>query len=140
MASSTASAAASAARRKLCRASLLREYCSCPFELFFQQLLLIQIGVVTVAREKFIVRAPLRDSAVAQYDDLVGVPDSRSAMRNQNGRASAHDAAQSAQDSFFGLRVHARKRVVQDEDARVSHNRAGQRRALFLAARKRDPS
>ena len=37
-----AAGAAAGARRKLCRALLLRECCSCVFELFFQQLLAVQ--------------------------------------------------------------------------------------------------
>ena len=52
---------------------LLREYCSCAFEFFFQQLFLIQIGVIAAARQKFIVRSAFGDAAIAQNDNLIGI-------------------------------------------------------------------
>ena len=55
-----------------------------------------------------------------------------------NRGAAAHDAAQAAENALFGLRIDARKRVVEDQDARIADDRAGQSGALFLAAGKRD--
>src|ERR1700722_5880552 len=81
-AADTASAAASAARRKLCRVSLPRGCCSCPFEFFFQQLFLIEVGVVAAASEEFIVWAALGDAAIAQHHDLIRVAHSRCAVRD----------------------------------------------------------
>ena len=53
-------------------------------------------------------------------------------------RALPHHAAQPRQDLLFGVGVHRRQRIVQDQDARVEHHRAGERRALLLPARQRD--
>src|SRR4030095_12058074 len=41
------------------------------FQLFFQQLLVIQVGVVTIHRQQFVVRAALRDPSVQQHHDLI---------------------------------------------------------------------
>src|SRR6266849_1256456 len=112
MAACTASSGASGANRKLCRVLLLRVLCSCAFELFFQQLLLIQIRVIAAASEQFVMRAALDDSTVAQDDDLVGVPYGGGSVRNQNGGAAVHDAAQAREDALFGLGVDAGEGIV----------------------------
>src|SRR5216683_1788001 len=112
-------AGASSANRTLCRGPLLRAGCSCAFELFFQQLFLIQIRVIAAASEEFVVRAALGDGAFDQDNDLVGIPDGGGAVGDQNRGAALHDAAQAAEDAFFGLGVHGGKRVVEDQDARI---------------------
>src|SRR2546429_5536616 len=114
MASCTAEAGASSANRTLCRGPLLRAGCSCAFELFFQQLLLVQIRVIAAASEQLVVCAALGDGAFDQDDDLVGVADGRGAVRNQNRGAALHDSAQAVKDAFLGLRVDARERVIED--------------------------
>ena len=50
----------------------------------------------------------------------------------------AHHVAQAAQDALFGVRVHAGKRVIQNQNFRLAQYRARDGRPLFLAARKRD--
>src|SRR5258708_10837106 len=140
MAACTAASGASAARRRLYRVLPLRAGCSCAFQLFFQQLLLIQIRVISAASEEFVVRAALEDAAVAQDDDLVGVSHGGGAVRNQNGGAAVHDAAQAREDALFGLRVDAGERIVQDEDARIADNGARDGGGLFLSSGKRGAS
>src|SRR3982074_788785 len=119
MAACTAASGASGANRRLYRVLLLRERCSCAFELFFQQLLLVQIRVIATASEEFVVCAALSDAAVAQDDDLVGVLHCGGAVRNQNRGAAAHDAAQAREDALLGLRIDAGKGIVEDQNARV---------------------
>src|SRR6202040_546050 len=99
---------------------LLRAGCSYAFELFFQQLLLIQIRVITATSEEFVVRSALDDAAVAQDNDLVRVLHGGGAVRNQNGGAAVHDATQARENALLGLRVDAGKGIVEDEDARVA--------------------
>src|SRR5258708_972579 len=81
-------------------------------------------------------RAALDDTALAQDDDLVGVPHGRSAVRDQNGSAPVHDAPQARENALFGLRVHAGERIVEDQYAWVADNGAGNGGALLFAARK----
>src|SRR5438552_4215278 len=138
MASCTAEAGASSANRTLCRGPLLRAGCSCAFELFFQQLFLVQIRVITAASEQFVVRAALRDGAFDQDDDLVGVANGGGAVRNQNRGAALQDSAQAVEDALLGLGVDARERVVEDENARIADNGAGDGGALLLPTGKSD--
>src|SRR5260370_2540438 len=138
MAAYTASSGASGANRRLCLVLPLRAGCSCAFQLFFQQLLLIQVRVISAASEEFVMRAALADTALAQDDDLVGVAHGRSAVRDQNGSAPVHDAPQAREDALFGLRVDAGQRIVEDQYAWVADNGAGNGGALLLAAREGD--
>src|SRR2546421_12499117 len=93
-ASCTRAAAASSASRTLCRVPLLRAYCSCPLEFFFQKLFLIQISVISAARKQFIMRSTFGDATVHQNNDLIRILHGRRPVRNQNGRAAVHHAAQ----------------------------------------------
>src|SRR5712671_3489348 len=105
MAAYTAASGASGANRRLCLVLPLRAGCSCAFQLFFQQLLLIQVRVISAAREEFVMRAALDDTALAH---------GRSAVRDQNSSAPVHDAPQACEDALFGLRVHTGERIVKD--------------------------
>src|SRR5215470_16846954 len=53
--------------RTPCLTPLLHEYCSCAFELFFQQLFLVQIRVISLAGQQFVMRAPFDEFAVFQH-------------------------------------------------------------------------
>src|SRR6266478_1421379 len=118
MASYIAEAGASSANRTLCRGLLLREGCSCALELFFQQLFVIQIRVIAAASEQFVMRAA----------------HGRSAMRNENGGAALHDSAQSGENALLGLRINGGKRIVEDKDAGIADDGAGNGGALLLPA------
>ena len=47
-------------------------------------------------------------------------------------------SAQAREDALFGLRVDGGKGIVEDEDARIANDRAGDGAALFLSAGERD--
>src|SRR5215468_1125182 len=55
-------------------------------------------------------------------------------MRDENGRAAAHDFAQVIQDLVFGLRIDARERVIENHDARIADDGTRNGGALLLAA------
>ena len=76
----------------------------------------------------------LGDAAGDEYGDLVGVARGRDAVGNKDGRATAHDLAQAGEDALFGIGVHARQRIVEDQDARVADDGAGDGGALLLPA------
>src|SRR5579859_5614499 len=112
MASCTAKAVASSASRTLCLMPLLRANCSCVFELFLEQLLLVQVRVITASLEQFVVRASFDNAALAENHNLVGVLHGRSAVRNQNGCVSEEKI-------LSGLRVHTGKSIVKNKEVRV---------------------
>src|SRR5206468_1861377 len=60
------------------------------------------------------------------------------AVRDQDGRALAEEAAQLVEDRALGLGVDARERVVEDEHPRRCGEHARERDALLLPARERD--
>ena len=59
-------------------------------------------------------------------------------MRNQNCGAAFHDAAEAREDALFGLRVDGGKGIVEDQDARIANDGAGDGAALFLSAGESD--
>ncbi|MNC87625.1 hypothetical protein D3C83_33610 [compost metagenome] len=56
-------------------------------------------------------------------------------MSDGDGRAAAHHDLQSIADQQFGLGVDARRRLVENEDARVERERPRERQQLLLADR-----
>ena len=78
-------------------------------------------------------RAALDDAPFTQHDDLVSTFDGRDAMRDENCRPLAHHIAEPAEDALFRVGVHARKRIIQNENFWLAQNRARKRSSLFLA-------
>ena len=107
-------------------------------QLFFEQLLLEQIRVIAVPGEQLIVRAQLHDAAGHQHGNLVRMADGGDAVGDEQGSAALHHALQFAQDLLLGIGVDAGQSVVEDQDAGVADDGAGNRGALFLAAGKGD--
>ena len=84
--------------------------------------------------------APRRDAPVLEHDDLVGERDRRQPVGDDQRRPAAHHLAQREPDPRLGRRVDRGGRVVEDEDARIDEERAGDREPLALAAGERDPA
>src|SRR5687768_11038526 len=61
-------------------------------------------------------------------------------MRDDQTRAVAHDAAQSAEDLLFSVRIDRRQRIVENQDPGLAQDGTRNRRPLFLSARQRDAS
>src|SRR6266852_2105253 len=89
-------------------------------------------------REQFVMRSAFRDAAVDQNNDLVGVPDRRGTVRDQNRGTAFHDSAQAAEDALLGLRVHGGKRIVEDQNSRIADDGACNRSPLLLSAGESD--
>jgi len=73
-----------------------------------------------------------------QHGNAVSVTDSRDAVGDEDGGASAHDFAQVVEDFVFRVGVDAGESVVEDEDAGAAQEGAGNGGALFLASGERD--
>ena len=65
----------------------------------------------------------------------VGVADRREAVGDDERRAAVEQPAQRALDPPLGADVDRRRRLVEDEDARVGEQRARERDELALAER-----
>ena len=80
-------------------------------------------------------RALLDDPAAVEHDDSAGLADRRQAVGDDDRRASGEQAAQARLDAPLRVEVDVRGRLVEDQDARVGDERAGERDELALAGR-----
>src|SRR5207253_10328517 len=94
--------------------------------------------VPAALREQLLVRAALDDLAVLEHENLVRALNRRQPVGDDERRASLSQRLQAVLDHRLALAVEARRRFVEDEDARVGENRARDRHALALAARQPD--
>ena len=83
--------------------------------------------------QQLLVRALLDDLAIVDDDDLVRIADRGQAMGNDETGAAFHQAQQRFLDARFGARVHAGGGFVEDEDARVGQDGAGDGQQLALS-------
>src|SRR6185437_6241796 len=102
-------------------------------QLFFQQLLIVEIGVVTVAGDELFMSAQFDYATAVKDGDAVGVAYGGDPVGDEDGGAALHDLAQVVQDLVFRLGVHAGEGIVQDEDAGVADDGPGDGGALLLA-------
>ena len=82
--------------------------------------------------------APLDNLPFLEHEDLVGAADGRQPMRDDERRASCSEAAKTILDHLLALAVETGGGFIQDEDARIGKNRAGDRDALALPTRELD--
>ena len=83
--------------------------------------------------------AALDDLAAIHDQDQVSIHDALDTVGDDKGCAAAHHGLQGFADDTFGLRIHRGGRVIQDEDAGILEEGAGDGDALFLPAGKGDP-
>jgi hypothetical protein len=79
------------------------------------------------------VGALLGDAAVLEHDDAPGLADRREAVGDHDRGAPGEQAAQAGFDAALGVQVDVGGGLVEDQDARVGDQRAGERDQLALA-------
>jgi hypothetical protein len=84
------------------------------------------------------VLAALHDAPLIHHQDQVGIHDALDAVGDDEGGAVFHQVLQRFADLGFGFGVDRGGRVIQDQDARVFEQGAGNRHALLLPAREGD--
>ena len=106
----------------------------CPF-VTLCELAQIEVGVGTLGSQQLLMRTLLDNVAMIHDQNQVGIHDRRQAMRDHKARTPAHERVHGAADGKLGTRIHARRRLVQDENRRVveQHARDGQQLTLALA-------
>ena len=85
-------------------------------------------------RHQVLVRPALDDLAAFEHQDLVGAADGRQPVRDDERRAALPQRLQAVLNQRLALAVEARRRFVENQDARVRQNRARDRHALPLSA------
>ncbi len=97
----------------------------------------------TVRRAPFdqlFVVALRRNASGLQDDDPVGQMEGGPAVGHEQHRAVGQALAQALVDRLLGGRVDGRRRVVEDQDARVGEQGPGQRHPLSLPTRQAEPA
>ncbi len=87
--------------------------------------------------EQLVVGAARHQPAALQHQDDVGGAHGRDAMGDHERRAAVHQSPQRGANQPLGGDVDGRGELVQDQHSRVEQQRARDRHALLLAARKR---
>jgi hypothetical protein len=82
-------------------------------------------------------RSHLNDFTLIQHQDQVGDHHRLNAMRDDESGAVLHQVIQRFADLGFGLRVHGRGGVIEDQDARILQQGARNGHALLLPAGER---
>src|SRR6266853_1058304 len=100
----------------------------------FLNLLLEHFAVKAAALDQFLMGAAFNDAAAVEDQNQIGVLNGGKALRDDERRSPFAEAAHGLPDEPLGLRVHAGGGVVEDENARVHQEGAGDRQALALAA------
>src|SRR5690625_3924622 len=91
-------------------------------------------GVKAVFAQQLPVRAPLRNPAGVEYDDLVRIDDGGEPVGDHQGRAPAADLTQGLQDLLLRLAVQCRGRLVEDDDGGTLEYHPGDGDPLLFAA------
>ena len=94
----------------------------------------VELGVLAVECEEFVVRALLDDAAVVEHDDRVGGADGRQPVGDHQGGPSVQRRVERGLHGGFGTGVEARCRLVEHDDARIAQQHPGDREPLALAA------
>src|SRR5215813_13748303 len=95
----------------------------------------MQRGVTAAGLDQRVMAAVLGHAAAFERDDAVGRPHRRQPVRDDQHRASLGDRLHVALDDPLALVVEGARRLVEDQDARIADEGAGDGDALALATR-----
>jgi hypothetical protein len=92
---------------------------------------------MALASHQLVVAADFDDATPVENDQAIGVTQGGQAVGNGNRRPSAHQVVERLLDFLLGRRIDGRSGLVEDQDARVDQQRAGDRNPLPFATRQR---
>src|SRR5699024_9951957 len=93
----------------------------------------VQLVILALFGDQFVVAAALDDAALFQDDDAVGVADGGQPVGDDEGGAAVHQAVHAGLDHRLGAGVDGAGGLVQDQHRRVGHRRPGNGQQLALA-------
>ena len=91
-------------------------------------------GLLAQAAQHFVLRTIRNDTPTFHNDEPVHEFQHAQPVRDQDQRLVAHHRFEAVFDHLLGRIVHVAGRLVEDQDVRVPHQRAGQGHGLALAA------
>src|SRR5581483_4315904 len=106
---------------------------------FADRLLAVQIIIQAFLFHQAEMRSRLDDAAIVHHDDEIRVANRAQAVSDDQRRAPFEDAIEILLDCPLALVVQSAGGFVEDEDARIAEERAGDGDALSLSAREALP-
>src|SRR5262249_37810001 len=97
----------------------------------------MQRGVASAGADQLVMAAILHDTAALQRDDAMGHPHRGQSVGDDDNRASLRDPAHVLLHDTLALIVERARRLIEDEDAWIADQGAGDGNALALPARHR---
>src|SRR6266853_1619764 len=98
---------------------------------------LIQLVVNPALGQQLLVRSHLADLAFVHHDDLVGALDGREPVGDDQRRPPFYHAVERVAHPKLGLRIHARSRLVENQNLRIMRQRPRETDQLLLSGRER---
>ena len=95
----------------------------------------MDLAVDVVRANQFVVRAIGGDATIVEHDDAIGEGNRREAVGDDQRRPTLHDLLERAANAALRGGIDGGRGVVEDQDARIEQQRAGNRDALALATR-----
>ena len=93
----------------------------------------IEVVIEALLGKQLVVCPPFVDLTVVDHQDLVCLADGAQAVGDDKAGPSLHQAQHRFLDVLFSARVYAARRFVQDKDAGIGKNGAGDGQQLSLA-------
>jgi hypothetical protein len=100
---------------------------------FFATLIFEQFVIVSFIFEECFVRSHFCNSPIVEYDDEIELEIRINAVGNDDSGFFLQISIEIAEDLLFGLGVHSREAVVEDEDIRLFDECPGDGNPLFLS-------
>lgn len=101
----------------------------------FDQLGSVDFGIDRAVFQQLGVSAAGDQPAFIEHEDQIGIAHRADTLGNHEASAPAHKPIEGALDQCLSRDIHIASAVVEDEQARIEQQGAGDGDALFLAAR-----
>ena len=85
----------------------------------------MNLPIKSILCEQCLVAAYLHNTTLVHDDDLIRTPDGAQAMGDDKGGAALHQLIEGFLNQFLRLGIHARERIIQDQNTRIHQQRAG---------------
>src|SRR5215469_4946649 len=99
------------------------------------KLAVIQVGIEAILRQQLLVSPLLDDRAMIHHQDQIRVPNGGEPVSNYKARPASHQLGHRLLDLYLCPGIHTTGRLVQNQDLRISQERASNGQQLLLPLR-----
>ena len=94
----------------------------------------MQLAIISILGDKFLVRTTFHNLALVQHANLVGMLDGTQSVSHSHGGASLHQLFESILYQTLALCIECRGSLVEDEDRRILQDGTGDADTLALTS------